>query len=142
MRKRFTALAAIALAGALAVPAAAFADDKVSAFGKGGGKGGGKGHHGKGGGHGKGHGRHGDGHGCGHGRYPYWGGYDGRWGFGCNFDYPCGGLPGFRDGRGYPAPDGATKPAPDNAAAAPAPNAPAPAPSEPAPAPGDTAPAP
>ena len=45
------ALAAIALAGALAVPAAAFADEKVSAFGKGGGKG----HHG--GGHGKGHGR-------------------------------------------------------------------------------------
>ncbi|HZI36739.1 MAG TPA: hypothetical protein VFF24_00430, partial [Acidimicrobiia bacterium] len=63
MRKKFTALAAIALAGALAVPAAAFADNKVSAFGKGGGKG----HHGKGGhgkgGHGKGHGRHGHGHG-------------------------------------------------------------------------------
>ena len=108
MRKRFTALAAIALAGALAVPAAAFADEKVSAFGKGGGKG----HHGKGG-HGGGHGRHGHG-GHGHGRHghrhflfygsPYWyGGYGGYGGYyGGYYGRPYwGGYYGRGYGYGY-----------------------------------------
>ena len=108
MRRKLTAVAAIALAGALAVPAAAFAEGRVSALGKGGGSskgswkgGGGKGHH-RGGhhGHGRGHwGRHGHGYRSpffyGYYGYPfgyggYYGGYDGRSVFG--YPYPYGGV--------------------------------------------------
>jgi len=74
----------------------------------GGGKSGGGDHgHGGGGDHHEGHdrgdgdhGRHYNGgsydygdyyYGCGYSDcYPYYGGYDGRYGYGCNYDYPCG----------------------------------------------------
>ena len=100
MRRKFTAIAAMGLVAALAVPGIAFAG-------------------GRGGHHGGGHGRHDWGRGYGHrhggyghfNRYPffygypywygggYWGGYDGRFVYGYpRYPYPYG-MPGFRDGN-------------------------------------------
>src|SRR2546423_3036026 len=105
MRRKLTVFGAMSLAAALAVPAAAFADGRISALGGGRGHGGGHAHHDGG----RGHGPFQSGYGHFHRYpffygYPYWygayyGGYDARFLYRTPyFPHPYG-HPRFRDDR-------------------------------------------
>src|ERR1041384_8207483 len=127
MRRKLTVFAAMSLTAALAVPAAAFADGRISALGGKGPEGGGRARHDSGHRDRQFHGGYGHFHRSpffyGYYGYPYWygayyGGYDARFLYGTPYyPYPYG-YPGFRgggDSRGEPAPGTAT-PVPDGAA--------------------------